>query len=123
MAIDLDLDRYRTDLEERRARVREVIVHREHTESLEDESGELVSSSADNHLADTATDTYDRELDEGLGDDAERVLDKIEAALGRIDAGTFGTCEVCGGEIPAERLEAIPYTTLCIEDARKLERG
>jgi RNA polymerase-binding protein DksA len=123
MAIDLDLDRYRTDLEERRARVRAVIVHREHVESLEDESGELVSSSADNHLADTATDTYDRELDEGLGDDAERVLDKIEAALARIDAGTFGVCEVCGGEIPQERLEAIPYTTLCIEDARKLERG
>ena len=123
MAIDLDLDRYRTDLEERRTRVRAVIVHREHAESLEDESGELVSSSADNHLADTATDTYDRELDEGLGDDAERVLDKIESALGRIDAGTFGTCEVCGGEIPAERLEAIPYTTLCIEDARRLERG
>ena len=97
MAIDLDLDRYRTDLEERRTRVQAVIVHREHAESLEDESGELVSSSADNHLADTATDTYDRELDEGLGDDAERVLGKIEAALGRIDAGTFGTCEVCGG--------------------------
>ena len=123
MAIDLDLDRYRTDLEERRTRVQAVIVHREHAESLEDESGELVSSSADNHLADTATDTYDRELDEGLGDDAERVLGKIEAALGRIDAGTFGTCEVCGGKIPEERLEAIPYTTLCIEDARRLERG
>ena len=99
-----------------------VIEHREHVDSLEDESGELVSSSADNHLADTATDTYDRELDEGLEEDAERLLAQIDGALSRIADGSFGTCENCGKPIAEERLEAIPYTTLCIEDARKRER-
>lgn len=121
--MSIDTDRFRTDLEERRTRVQAVIEHREHTGSLEDESGELVSSSADNHMADTATDTYDRELDEGLGDDAERQLAEIEAALRRIEAGTYGTCQVCGKPIGEERLEAVPFATLCIDDARKRERG
>ena len=114
----IDTARLRSDLEQRRTRVLAVIEHREHAESLEEESGELVSSSADNHLADTATDTYDRELDEGLEEDAERLLDQIEGALSRIASGSYGMCENCGKPIAEERLEAIPYTTLCIEDAR-----
>jgi DnaK suppressor protein len=120
--IAIDTTRFRSDLEERRARVVAVIEHRNHADSLEDESGELVSSSADNHLADTASDTYDREFDEGLEEDAERLLGEIDRALGRIEAGSYGLCEVCGKPIPEERLEAIPYTTLCIEDARQRER-
>jgi DnaK suppressor protein len=120
--IAIDITRFRSDLEERRARVVAVIEHRNHADSLEDESGELVSSSADNHLADTASDTYDREFDEGLEEDAERLLGEIDRALGRIENGSYGLCEVCGKPIPEERLEAIPYTTLCIEDARKRER-
>jgi RNA polymerase-binding protein DksA len=119
----VDTHRFRTDLDELRARLVRVVERRDHTESLEDEVGELVSSSADNHLADTATDTYDRELDEGLEEDAERLLQQVDAALGRIDAGTYGTCDVCGRAIDEARLEAVPYTTLCIDDARKLERG
>ena len=119
----IDNDRFRSALEERRARVVAVIEHREHRESLEDETGELVSSSADNHLADTATETYDREFDEGLGEDAERLLRQIEAALQRLEEGTYGICEVCGREIGEERLEAIPFTTLCIDDARKRRNG
>ncbi len=120
--IAIDTDRFRSDLEERRTRVLAVIEHRNHAESLEEESGELVSSSADNHLADTASDTYDREFDEGLEEDAERLLGEIDGALSRIADGSYGACKVCGRPIAEERLEAIPYTTLCIEDARKQER-
>jgi RNA polymerase-binding protein DksA len=120
--IAIDMDRFRSDLEERRARVVAVIEHRNHTDSLEEETGELVSSSADNHLADTASETYDREFDEGLEEDAERLLGEIDSALERIANGTYGTCGSCGKPIAEERLEAIPYTTLCIEDARKQER-
>lgn len=121
--MSIDTDRFRTDLEERRGRVLAVIEHRERAGSLEEEIGELVSSSADNHLADTASETYDRELDEGLGVDAGRLLGEIDAALRRIEEGSFGHCVVCGRPIDEERLEAMPYATLCIEDKRKQERG
>lgn len=118
----IDAERFRADLEARRDRARRFIEARDGAGSMLEETGELVSSSADNHLADTATDTYERELGEGLEEDAERVLGEIEAALGRIEDGTYGICEVCGREIDPGRLEAVPYTTLCIEDARRLER-
>ncbi len=118
----VDTDRFREDLEARRARLAAVLETHTLTESLEDESGEIVAS-VDNHLADTASDTHDRELEEGIEDDTAEMLKRIDAALGRIEAGTYGICEVCGKAIPAERLEAVPYATLCIDDARKLEQG
>ncbi len=118
----LDTTRFRSDLESYRSRIASVIENRDHPESLEDESGEVVAS-VDNHLADTASDTYDRELSEGLEEDAERLLAQIDAALGRIEAGTYGTCTVCGKPIGEERLEAVPWATLCIDDARKQEQG
>lgn len=120
--MSLDTDRLRSDLESRRERLVAVVERRDNPESLEDESGEVVAS-VDNHLADTATDTYDRELDEGIEEDAERLIERIDAALGRIQAGTYGICDVCGREIGEERLEAVPYAELCIDDARRLARG
>jgi RNA polymerase-binding protein DksA len=120
--MSLDTDRIRADLESRRARLVGVVERRDNPDSLEDESGEVVAS-VDNHLADTATDTYDRELEDGIEEDAERLIERIDDALGRIDAGTYGTCEVCGREIGEERLEAVPYATLCIDDARRLAQG
>ena len=89
---------------------------------LGDEAGELSRSTADNHLADTASETYERELDEGLEEDAQEQLREVEDALERLENGGYGTCTVCGKEIPEERLEAVPWTKLCIDDARKLAR-
>jgi RNA polymerase-binding protein DksA len=51
------------------------------------------------------------------------VLSEIDEALKRIEAGTFGTCRTCGKPIGEERLEALPYTTQCIDCKRKAERG
>jgi len=45
----------------------------------------------------------------------EKLLKKIDSALGRIDDGSFGTCEECGEEIEVKRLIARPVTTLCID--------
>ena len=84
------------------------------------ESGE--EAVFDNHLADTATDTYDRELDYTLEENAEHVLGDIDAALKRIESGTYGTCTKCGHPIPQERLEARPWATLCIGCQRERER-
>lgn len=44
-------------------------------------------------------------------------LDDVESALRRMDEGTYGTCEVCGGEISDARLEAMPAMRLCARDA------
>jgi RNA polymerase-binding protein DksA len=51
------------------------------------------------------------------------VLAAIDAALQRIDEGTFGTCRTCGKPIGEDRLEALPYTTQCIDCKRREERG
>ena len=121
--MSIDTDRFRTELEQQRDRLRNTIAHHDiGGASLTEETGELMSSSADNHLADTASETYERELDEGLEEDAQDQLREVEAALQRIETGEYGTCSVCGKKIPVERLEAVPWTTLCIDDARKRAR-
>jgi DnaK suppressor protein len=118
----IDTDHFRQVLEEARDRLQRTIQHHDiGNASLEEETGDQVSP-ADNHLADTATETYDRELDEGLEEDARDQLRQVEKALARIESGEYGRCEVCGKEIPVERLEAVPWTTLCIDDARRLAR-
>jgi RNA polymerase-binding protein DksA len=117
----IDTDRFRTMLQEERGRVAAAIdnLHNEHPGSISDESGE--DAVYDNHLADTATETYDRELDYSLEENAEHVLAEIDAALKRIDNGTYGQCTNCGNQIPEERLEARPYATLCIGCQRQRE--
>ncbi len=73
------------------------------------------------HMADIGTDAFDHEFTLSLLENEQEVLVQIDAALARIDAGTFGKCEECQGKIPADRLRAIPYTRYCVACARKLE--
>jgi len=121
--LSIDTDRFRAELEQHRERLQKTIAHHDiGGASLTEETGELMSSSVDNHLADTASETYERELDEGLEEDAQQQLREVEGALERLEAGEYGTCSACGKKIPVERLEAVPWTTLCIDDARKLAR-
>ena len=116
-------DRFRDSLHEHRNRLLETIErHDIGGASLTEETGELSGSTSDNHLADAASETYERELDEGLEEDAQAQLREVDDALARIEDGTYGTCTACGKKIPAERLEAIPWTKLCIDDARRLAR-
>ena len=113
----LDVAEVRKGLEAERDRLRaaiEVVIHKS---SLTDETGDL-SIGKDDHIADTASETFMRELDGGLEENAEHLLEKVESALERIDEGTYGTCLACGREIPEERLQAVPYATLCLDDAR-----
>jgi RNA polymerase-binding protein DksA len=112
---------YRTKLEEEKARLLHAVgfLERENPGSISEELGEVAEGGTDNHLADTATAMYDRELDDGLEEGARETLAEIEAALQRIEDGTYGICEVCGKPIGAERLSAIPWTRLCIDDQRR----
>lgn len=118
----IDVDRFREVLLEERKRVQAALdhIHEENAGTLTDESGE--EAAYDNHLADTATITYERELDYTLEDNEERLLGEIDAALKRIEDGTYGICANRGEQIPVERLEALPWATLCIDCQREQER-
>ena len=118
-------EQFRELLQEKRQAVVEALdyLHKENPGSLEDETGELVSGSADQHMADTATETVEREIGNTLEASDGRLLAAIDSALARIENGTYGTCVNCGARIASERLEAMPWATLCIECKRKEERG
>lgn len=122
MKDQLDLERFRRVLETERDKLRHAAQAVHHDGSLLEETGDLAIGSGD-HLADIASETYMRELDEGLEETAGHVLVEIEAALVRIENGTYGLCSACGGPIGEERLEAVPYATLCIDDKRAVERS
>jgi DnaK suppressor protein len=119
----IDTEQFRSRLLEERKRVVGAIdnIHAENPGSLADETEEAMFQ--DNHLGDIATATFEREMASTLEDNSTHVLGEIDAALARIEAGTFGTCQACGGPIGDERLDALPWATLCIEDKRKQERG
>jgi RNA polymerase-binding transcription factor DksA len=85
----------------------------------ENESDDAELSDYDQHPADTATDTFERERDLGLLDDLEAEFRELEDALGRVDAGTYGIDEVTGEPIDPERLEAMPAArTNVVQPAR-----
>ena len=115
----IDTDRFRDALLKQKELLESTIAHHDIGGATQtEETGELSSPGADNHLADTASETFERELDEGLEEDALRQLREVEEALGRIDDGSYGTCSACGKPIGEERLEAVPWTSLCIDDAK-----
>ena len=122
MSTTIDIEHFKQRLVDERARVQEALdyLHEENSGSMEDETQEIQS---DNHPGDVATTTLDREIDYTLEENEERVLAAIDAALKRIEDGAFGTCRSCHQEIAIERLEALPYTTQCIDCKRKEERG
>jgi DnaK suppressor protein len=69
------------------------------------------------HPADQDVEGMDEQI--AIAHVEEGLLESVEAALERIEAGTFGTCQQCGREIGRERLDAVPYAALCIDDARR----
>jgi RNA polymerase-binding protein DksA len=73
------------------------------------------------HMADAATDSFDRDLVLGLVSFEQEGLYEIDAALKRIEDGTYGICELTGKTIPRERLEAIPWTRFSIEAENQIE--
>ena len=118
--MSVDLEERRSELLTMRARV--LGAAQDLVEGDADD-GELSSAAGDQHLADHASEMFDREVDGSLEENAEQLVREIDVALGRIDEGTYGTCGRCGREIPEERLAAVPYATLCVECKRREERA
>jgi DnaK suppressor protein len=80
-----------------------------------DTSGEL--SAYDNHPADSATETFERERDHAIDESFDQKLTEVDAAMQRIEEGTYGSCELCQEPIGYERLEALPWAATCVEHA------
>ncbi|RDV83004.1 TraR/DksA C4-type zinc finger protein [Ammonifex thiophilus] len=123
MTEGIDLERFRRRL----LQEKEELEERAHSErqSMREATGEL--SLADNHPADIGSELFERAKDLALREDALLKLQAIEDALRRLEEGTYGRCESCGAPIPRERLEAVPYTTLCHackekQEAEKVKR-
>ena len=129
-----DLDAYRTRLQESLQQLQlDLEVSRQRSMSLSggpEEPGpgqHWERSGYGDHLADDATEVFEREKELGLAQSIEAHIQQVEHALGRIEAGTYGECESCGAAIPKARLDALPEATLCIdckaEEEAKLPLG
>lgn len=69
---------------------------------------------AEHTAAAESASTEEREVANALAVRTAAIVDDLDHALARLDAGTYGTCEPCGAAIPFERLEAIPHARLCV---------
>ena len=113
------LDRFRKRLEAEKQRLEE------HIEDYERdlEEARLTESSSDrspdpgNAEASSMKLEYAKEL--SIEQNTLDLLSKVDRALQRVDAGTYGICESCGASIPVERLDVLPYSTMCVECAAR----
>jgi DnaK suppressor protein len=80
------------------------------------------SNADDEHDPEGATIAFERQQLVALLGQAERRVAELDLALGRASAGTYGVCERCGEPIGAERLEARPEASTCIDCARRPSR-
>lgn len=79
------------------------------------------SSSMPIHMAELGSDNFEQEFTLSLMATEEDTLNRIDEALQRVEQGTYGKCEECGGAITKLRLNAIPFTPVCIKCAEALE--
>ena len=86
------------------------------TDPLSDFGG-MASDQADD--ADTMSNA---ERNQAMLRNSQALLDQVDGALARLDAGTYGVCQRCGKAINPRRLEALPYVTLCVDCAAAVAR-
>src|SRR5262249_39998695 len=96
---------------------------------LRDEAAQVACGEAPDEIAAPPLDFADQGSHEfevavtlGLADNEQHLLEEIDAALERIEAGTFGRCERCGQPISKERLRALPYSCHCVHCMEKTRR-
>jgi len=89
--------------------------------SQKDVSGDI--SGYGLHMADVASDNYERDFSLERVSDERDVLIEIDEAIRRVEEGTFGLCQTCRGRIGKQRLEVLPYARLCKKCQEKQESG
>lgn len=113
------LDRFRKRLEEEKSRLEEQIedYERDLEEARLTESSSDRSPDPGNAEASSMKLEYAKEL--SIEQNTLDLLRKVDRALERVAAGSYGICESCGNSIPVERLDVLPYSTLCVECAAR----
>ena len=118
------LERYRARLLKEKERLQLELEHI-HAENASVAGSQATGAGGDqnfeDHMGDAATDMFDRERDLSLERNIEDLLAQVDAALRRVDKGTFGICTTCAKPINELRLKAIPYTDLCLADKERVE--
>jgi DnaK suppressor protein len=114
------LERFKKRLEDERERLEEKIAdyERDLEEARLTESSSDRSPDPGNAEASSMKLEYAKEL--SIEQNTLDLLSKANRALERIEAGTYGICESCGRSIPVERLDVLPYSTLCVECASRV---
>ena len=121
-----ELMKLKTQLETERAKIADGLSHIERdnlNRSQRDAAGDLSGYAF--HMADMATDNFDREFSLDLASNEQVLLNRIDEALKKIQDGSYGVCENCTKPISFKRLKAVPYAKLCIkckEDEEKNAR-
>jgi len=117
-----DIERYKNLLLKRREALQRDLERMEQealNKSRQSASGDL--SNMPIHMADLGSDNFEQEFTLNLIQTQRDELKEIDAALERVEEGTFGLCEICGKPISKRRLQAMPYARLCVECKREEE--
>lgn len=112
----LDLNAIRAELEARRNSLRERVA------GLAKRPDRGSALGFGKRIGDGTTEAVSRLTDIGVGDSLERVLARTERALAKLDEGTYGICDACGGPIPPGRIRALPDGVLCLPCAASERR-
>jgi RNA polymerase-binding protein DksA len=122
-ALSAEMGMFREQLLAEMARLEGELDEIERRTARLDESDRASELSAyEDHPADLASETFEREKDLAIGESVEHLLHKVIGALEKIDRGTYGRCDACGRPIKKARLKALPFATLCLECQDRLER-
>ena len=111
-----ELQKLKAQLEVERTKIADGLSHIERdnlNQSQRDASGDLSGYSF--HMADMATDNFDREFSLDIASAEQTILNRIDEALRKINEGSYGTCESCSKSISFKRLKAVPYAKLCLK--------
>lgn len=118
-----DLAKIRKELVERKAEILEDVLRLQKNSlktSLKDASGDLSGYSF--HMADMATDLYEREFSLQIAENERERLYSLDEAIKRVDLETYGMCSECDVPITKQRLKVIPEAELCIKCQEKSEK-
>jgi RNA polymerase-binding protein DksA len=117
-----EIDELRTRLLQERAELDEQLTTIEDTSFAQTQSDLSGDVGLDDESADAGTATFEREKDLSIENNVRDLIQKIDRALGKMERGTYGVCDVCGKPIEKARVKALPYVDLCIKDAQARSR-
>jgi DnaK suppressor protein len=119
----LDMDKQRQRLMELRAQLEHDIEVKEQQVAEDGDDLDPERGGVSNHMADDANETSEQETMLTLHQASVHMLDQVNAALGRMEEGKYGTCANCGKQINPARLEARPESIYCIDCQGLADRG